>query len=371
MAYISVKSKTSDSVSLCLLSLDTDWTSGTRTVAWYLGFPNSSIPTETSFYKFAPGDDIADKASSGGDVEFGDLEPNTRYYVYCQVYHGSSMLADFEGVFRTDSAPVTQQWAIYPGDRTIEVGDWGESETTVLYDYTIRRHAVVFRYSGYTEIWSSGSLNTIGYLSTNPNIDTDTGEPLSIIEKDDNSGDGTNFHIKCYVTADVRYYIFVRSYTGTEVGDVLLNIATPLDFATINKWDWFDSNGSASADITTASYYALSKGTPTTNFSHLVWEDMVDKVWEIIKAKTNWWDENYASLSDTKYLPQNSDGKYELTAVAFNSLRNNIELIGNRDDVLGRKTGIGVVYANDTDFPVRAVHFTILTSYINDCIDNL
>ncbi len=345
--------------------------SGTRTAYWYLGSPNGGIPTATAYYKFKYSV-IDERVSSGGEVTFTGLEADTRYGIYCEIWadETNTLLAELQGFVTTDTG-TTQQWAIYPGDRTIDVGDWGESETTVLYNYTIRRHAVVFQYSGYTEIWSSGSLDTIGYLSTNPNIDTDTGEPLSHIAKDDDSGDGTNFSIKCYVTAGVRYYIFVRGYTGTELGDVLLNVATPLDIVTINRWDWNSSNGVASASETYAAYSAIVNKTATTNFSHLVWEDMVDKVWEIIKAKTNWWDENYASLSGTKSLPQNSDGKYELTAVAFNSLRNNIELIGNRSDVLGRKTGIGVVYAKDTDFPVRAEYFITLANYINDCIDNL
>ena len=478
MAYISVKSKTSDSAKLCLLSLDTNWTSGTRTVAWYLGFPNSSRPTETSFYRFKQGADIENKASSGGDAEFGDLEPDTRYYVYCQVYHGSSMLADFEGEFRTDSASVTQPWSLDCYAQT-DVDEYGTSIYGEFSSYSVAQYPIQF--SGNGEIWINfgGDTNTVVYISTSDDIDYETGEPLSY-EAVSYNGSISQF----WVSDAETYYIYVRSDTGTESGSFWIDISppwvtalggstkyidkqgtsytkgvsqltiyrnplvflesgtvkislsedsfvncwigtstdygagapleydvfidsfdsTPVEYnvtkgvkyyiwftsaysgyyteatlnisyaegtVTISKWSWNASNGSASATETIAAHSAIVNKSATTNFSHLVWEDMVDKVWEIIKAKTNWWDENYASLSDTKYLPQNSDGKYELTAVAFNSLRNNIELIGNRSDVLGRKTGIGVVYAKDTDFPVKAGYFTTLTDYINDCIDNL
>lgn len=472
MAYISVESTTSDSAKLCLLSLDQNWTNGTRTVGWYLGFPNSSRPTVTKFYRFAPGDDIEDKAPSGGDVEFGGLEPNTRYYVYCQVYHGSSMIADFEGEFRTDSASSTQQWSMVFQAQT-DVDDYGASLYGEFSNYSVVQYPVTFPNNGYIDIDFGGDTNTVVYISTEYDIDYETGEPLSY-EAVSYSG---NIH-QHYVTDTETYYIYVRGDTGTESGSFWVDITPPWGWAmgkinvpesglsqtiyvskltlyrytlafaksgtvkisltedsyancwvgtspdfgvgtpsdydifidyfdgtpqqysvtqggvyyiwlssaygggdtqatfnisydeevvTINKWSWSASNGSAPEDVTIASYNALKKGTDTTNFSHLVWNDMVDKVYEIIQATTKWWDENYASYYNTKMHSE----PYELTAVMFNSLRNNIELIGNRSDVLGYKTGIGAVYAKDTDFPVRAEYFTALANYINDCIDNL
>ena len=218
---------------------------------------------------------------------------------------------------------------------------------------------------------TTGSVDTRGWLSSSSDCESGTPNTDYILAENDDYN-GTNFSITYDVVAGQTYYIFFRAYDAVESGITILNISDVTEKISIKKWSWSASNGSnASATVTSNSYYALSKGTKTSNFSHLVWMDMVDKVWEIIRATTNWWDSSHASLSDTKNLPQNSDGLYELTAVAFNSLRNNIELIGNQSNVLGYKTGIGKVEAQNTDYPVKAQYFLTLANYINSCIDNL
>jgi hypothetical protein len=94
---------------------------------------------------------------------------------------------------------------------------------------------------------------------------------------------------------------------------------------------------------------------------------MVDKVKEIMDEAVGWWDSaDYATYYDTKF----NSSPYELTAVMFNSLRNNIEIAGNTDAYigLGHKTGIGPVSSGDY---VYGDYFLTLAEYINECIDNL
>lgn len=132
---------------------------------------------------------------------------------------------------------------------------------------------------------------------------------------------------------------------------------------TVTKWDWFGVNGDAWAEETTAAYNAITNKTATTNFSRYVWNDMVAKVYDIAMASTKYWDSDYAFHYETLM----SQKPYELTAVKFNSLRNNIELVGNYVG-LGYRTGIGVVAPGDV---VRGEFFITLTNYMNACIDKL
>lgn len=92
------------------------------------------------------------------------------------------------------------------------------------------------------------------------------------------------------------------------------------DKPAISKWSWSDSNGSASASQTRAAYNAITNQGKTTAFSYLVWNDMVDKVYEILSANKQSWDSAYASYSATKMSANNKS----MTAARFNSLQRNI-----------------------------------------------
>lgn len=126
MAHIYIESKTDTSVVLVLDDLYDGWGNGTRTTTWYLGHPNGGRPTVTSFYVWKPGEDIEDHAMAGGDVEFTGLEPDTQYYVLCEVYHGSTKLGEFEGEFVTDEDG--GGWE--EPDQPLDIEKWDWSATT-------------------------------------------------------------------------------------------------------------------------------------------------------------------------------------------------------------------------------------------------
>lgn len=352
-------------------------------------------------------------------------------------------------------------------------------DTYELLPYNVHRYTVNFAYSGYAHFYTSSDIDTLGYLSTDPEWDSDYSGPWLVIASDDDSGDGSNFDIKYNVTAGVDYYLYVRGCTGEESGYVSVGVTEPWRLSSksygtlsaenseivslsrctlycrtvsftktgkvtirttgsihtigwlgttsewdrgrptsyieeddgfgetspnfsmsydvqagttyyiwfrgwgsggasgvtnlkisdveeeiaVDKWSWSAPNGSASKQQTSDAYSAVVNKYDTRNFSHLVWNDMVDKVYEIILASTKWWDSTYATYNDTKM----HSAPYELTAVMFNSLRNNIEIVANRIN-LGYTTGIGRVYPNDE---VYGYYFTTLTDYMNDCIDKL
>lgn len=237
--------------------------------------------------------------------------------------------------------------------------------------YKVYRYAFKFAYSGDVSFYTTGNVDTYGqYTDTSVEFDEEAGEvPTNRdIANDKDSGDGKNFRIESEATAGETYWLFVSGQGGSDTGTVTLHILPPDSptTETVDKWSWSTSNGSATATQTSNAYDAVKNKKATTNFSHLVWNDMVDKVNEVIKAYSSGktWDSTYATYANTKM----SSTPYYLTAVKFNSLRNNIEIVGNTYLNIGYKTGIEKVEAGDY---VKGSYFITLADYINDCIDNL
>lgn len=128
-------------------------------------------------------------------------------------------------------------------------------------------------------------------------------------------------------------------------------------------WYWNTSNGNASATLTKQSYNALMNKNTTTRFSHIVWNDMCDKIVEIREyLGFSSWNNTYGSYENTKM------DYYDkiLTASRFNALRYNVDTaidaskLGNN-----QKTGISLVSKGD---PVYAWYFTTITDCINKLI---
>lgn len=84
----------------------------------------------------------------------------------------------------------------------------------------------------------------------------------------------------------------------------------------IEPWDWASSNGSASAAQTSQAYTAITSNGKFSQFSYLVWNDMVDKAVEIINARGASWNNDYGTASQSKVTSSNSI----LYAQQFNAL---------------------------------------------------
>ncbi len=124
----------------------------------------------------------------------------------------------------------------------------------------------------------------------------------------------------------------------------------------IDPWSWTSSNGNATASQTRAAYNAVSGNGSTSNLSYLVWNDMCDKVKEILDATGDSWSTVYASYNATRMSAYDKT----LTAARFNALRQNI---GSR-----YSTGIYEVSPGDT---VYGRYFTTLADCINGWISSL
>lgn len=132
-------------------------------------------------------------------------------------------------------------------------------------------------------------------------------------------------------------------------------------WSSVTKWSWTSSNGTATDEQTDNARIAILYNGYTKDFHHKVWNDMVSKVNDIVKVCKHSWDGWYASYEDTKMTTE----PYTLTAVKFNSLRNNIEIVGKIYLNLDVETNIPVVSIDDT---VKGEYFNELSYYINACI---
>lgn len=254
---------------------------------------------------------------------------------------------------------------------TASVGTINEvfNDNFVAKEYRVYRYRVKFEESGTATFYTKGNTDTYGLLTTTTGFDEIDGFPTGdTLVEDDESGEGSNFKFSCKVEAGTNYYVWVRFCFGTDSGDIDFYIEPPgaSSTPTIDKWSWTSSNGSATATQTKNAYNAVKNKLETTDFSYKVWNDMVDKVHDIIwESGRKFWDSSYATETNTKF----SASPYELTAVMFNSLRNNIELVGISDYIgLSYKTGIDKVNSGDK---VKGEYFLTLAEYMNDCIDNL
>lgn len=340
------------------------------------GYVDINLECDSNVELYLGSDDVA----YGDEIDFETgmplyyIDSSSKGYIR-QSYVSDSSVATYYIFIRGKTGTETGYFRLvisspwhYPSG-TLSVPETGTSLQTYVSKLSLTRYSVTFAKSGNATISITGNFPVICWVGTQ--IEHELNSP-SIY---DAYGEHLNISIPYSVEQGVTYYIWLRSYEHATSGAITLNISYD-DGTSIKKWSWSASNSTAidhvtSASVTLNSYYALNKDNPTSDFSHLVWMDMVDKVWEVIWNKTKYWDDFWADKDTTRNLPQNSDGLYELTAVAFNSLRNNIELIGNRSDVLGRKTGIGQVFAQNANYPVKAEYFLTLADYINDCIDNL
>ena len=119
---------------------------------------------------------------------------------------------------------------------------------------------------------------------------------------------GTTWRAYCDV------YKGPSEYSTTIEGEwVQLLNPTP----TIAEWDWTESQLKLNA------YIAITDMRATTDFNHTVWNALVSKVNEMVSFIGRYWDNSYATYSDTiMYLDKN------LTAIRFNSLCINLRNIG-------------------------------------------
>lgn len=152
-------------------------------------------------------------------------------------------------------------------------------------------------------------------------------------------------------------YIIVVSWSTstTGMGNYERHYVTT-DSLSVEYWSWTISNGSATAAQTKAAYNAITGNGSTSGFSYKVWNDMVEKVVDILHAQGGYFNTSYLSYDETLMTATDKT----LTADRFNSLRYNISL--------NASTGITDRAPGDV---VLGSYFITLANCMNDWIDTL
>ena len=382
MASIYVYNVGSTSFSAQLIGLQTTNVNYTRKCQWTVSdsSSHSTLCIETEY--------ITQGGTEGVAHTFTGLSSNTTYVVSCLVYRmnedGTETYLDgFSEDITTSSSggsgddgggDTVQTWGVYPTGNLGSVSA-GSSESLMnlsFYAYCMHRYFVEFTEDGIGRVNivnPAGQNDICCYVSTGMTYDSSSGIPNLIVA--DIRTSASTISLTFDATAYLPYYIWIREANGKS-STINFSLFVGLQaLPTIAKWDWYSSNGdNADASQTISAYNAVNGtgiGRSTQNFPHEVWNDMVDKVGEIIEKVSGYWDTDYASYDETMSVAD-ENGEYVLTAVMFNSLRNNLEIAGYYDQYcgLGYKTGIGAVNSGDT---VYGDYFATLTDYMNYCID--
>ena len=126
----------------------------------------------------------------------------------------------------------------------------------------------------------------------------------------------------------------------------------------IPAWSWTSSNGSATA-AQTQNAYAILQGTRSADdFSHLVWNDLVDKIAQVRNSRQDIavdWDNAYATKTNTKASAGNT-----LSAVRYNSICYNIN----------NMKGVSVPYVSSGDV-IYGANIISLVNTLNAIIGEL
>lgn len=155
------------------------------------------------------------------------------------------------------------------------------------------------------------------------------------------------------LTPSTTYNIYVEIDTINWTTPVVLYGAITTVAAAVKKWSWIESNGNATALQTQIAYGAITNKGAVSDFSYLVWNDLVDKVLEARRSRGWDWNNNYADYGSTKMSYYDKT----LTAARFNAVRYNIGSMYS--------TGIQEVYTNDT---VYGSYFITLVNSLNNAI---
>lgn len=135
---------------------------------------------------------------------------------------------------------------------------------------------------------------------------------------------------------------------------------SPIDVA---YWSWSESNGEATGSQTRAAYDAVRNHGEVSDFSYLVWNDLVNKILEIKQYAGFEWNA-YFDLYENTLM---SEDERTLTALKFNSARYNIGIhMSTTSD--NYPDGIQPVSRGDK---VMGEYFIIIARCINDFIDKI
>lgn len=185
------------------------------------------------------------------------------------------------------------------------------------------------------------------------------GKTYQVTSNESSGGYNTFEYIFTGLSSGTKYtWTATLGYLGSSGSIVWTTYTATGSFTTltsevvISPWSWTKSNGSATATQTNNAYKVLQGTLTVDNFSYKVWNDIVDKVVEVLDKEGYGWRTTYATYANTKVAAGDT-----LSAKIFNSVKCNIDRC--------HPTGIAYVSAGD---PITGSHIIALTNAINNAI---
>lgn len=115
----------------------------------------------------------------------------------------------------------------------------GEHESYELQEREVYRISMTFTHAGKAKFYSTGDIDTYGWLSTSDGFNDIDGVPTSpLTNSDDTDSTNKNFSFEWDVTSGTTYYLWVKNPSGTETGTFWIYVEppTPVEWAVV-KYD--------------------------------------------------------------------------------------------------------------------------------------
>lgn len=115
----------------------------------------------------------------------------------------------------------------------------GEHESYELREREVYRISMTFTHAGKAKFYSTGDIDTYGWLSTSDGFNDIDGVPTSpLTNSDDTDSTNKNFSFEWDVTAGITYYLWVKNPSGTETGEFLIYVEPPAPvYWAVTKYD--------------------------------------------------------------------------------------------------------------------------------------
>jgi hypothetical protein len=146
------------------------------------------------------------------------LTTGVRYALFFATY--------LDNIGQTVYFTTTPTWSVASAHVSSAISTY-VSETFDFGTYTLRRIQVTFAKDATATFYTTGSCDTIGYLSTSAGFDNEKGEPSDWLAMADTGGDGKNFSFTYNVKSGTTYYYWIRLKNATDTGEVTIYAKIP------------------------------------------------------------------------------------------------------------------------------------------------
>lgn len=141
------------------------------------------------------------------------------------VYDGSQDIYIRPEIAEDSGGSAFADWTS-PSGKTMDNIETKQSVSVNLDPYELYQFTIRTKYSGTLTAYTTGDLDTVGYLTTGLLWDDEEGVPYNIKAENDD-GEDSNFELTYEVTAGTTYHLWVRCYDPENEGRVTVVVEPP------------------------------------------------------------------------------------------------------------------------------------------------